>query len=252
MSDEHESATPRIEVIDGTVRRPKSWWSQATQSLLGHLESVGFPYSPRVLGTDADGREILTYIEGISGREAWGQIVADEGLRSFAGMLRTYHDAVRNFRPPLETEWAFGFASVDVGDLICHGDFGPWNLVWREGRPVGILDWDFAFPGPPIHDIAYALEYAAPYRDDEECMRWLGYSVPPDRNHRIQVFLEAYGLPNLDGITEEVLERMRLDATRVSLLANRGQEPQASWVSAGELERLEARANWVERNRGLF
>ncbi|MEU4625882.1 phosphotransferase [Actinoplanes sp. NPDC023801] len=52
------------------------------------------------------------------------------------------------------------------GDLVCHGDFGPWNLVWHGNRPVGILDWDYAWPHPPIHDVAYALEYVTPLRDD--------------------------------------------------------------------------------------
>ena len=23
---------------------------------------------------------------------------------------------------------------------VCHGDFGPWNVVWNGPAPVGILD----------------------------------------------------------------------------------------------------------------
>ncbi|WP_033432008.1 phosphotransferase [Saccharothrix syringae] len=30
------------------------------------------------------------------------------------------------------------------GEVACHGDFGPWNVVWRDGRPVGVLGWDYA------------------------------------------------------------------------------------------------------------
>ncbi|MFE9500330.1 phosphotransferase [Streptomyces collinus] len=30
-----------------------------------------------------------------------------------------------------------------VGDeVICHGDFGPWNTVWRGAQPIGIIDWE--------------------------------------------------------------------------------------------------------------
>ncbi|MFJ9104066.1 phosphotransferase [Streptomyces sp. NPDC102405] len=25
-------------------------------------------------------------------------------------------------------------------EAICHGDFGPWNVVWKGHRPVGIID----------------------------------------------------------------------------------------------------------------
>ncbi|MEU2390837.1 hypothetical protein [Streptomyces sp. NPDC007369] len=24
--------------------------------------------------------------------------------------------------------------------MICHGDFGPWNVVWQGHQPVGIID----------------------------------------------------------------------------------------------------------------
>lgn len=34
-----------------------------------------------------------------------------------------------------------------------------------------------AHSAPPVFDIACALEYAAPFRDNSECLRWLRY--PP-------------------------------------------------------------------------
>lgn len=50
--------------IGDTVRRPASWWTSAVHDLLKYLEAVGFKYSPRVLGFDEQGREILTFMEG--------------------------------------------------------------------------------------------------------------------------------------------------------------------------------------------
>ncbi len=38
-----------------------------------------------------------------------------------------------------------------------HHDFGPWNLVWSQGLPIGIIDFDEAAPGARAEDLGYAL-----------------------------------------------------------------------------------------------
>src|SRR5512139_3875114 len=155
----------RVVRVGDTVRRPTYPWTPAVHALLGYLEQVGFPYSPRVLGTDEEGREVLTYLGGESGPHAWAEIVDDAGLKSFARLLRDYHNAVAGFRPPDGLTWFTGHSRPVDDQVICHGDFGPWNTVWRDARPVGILDWDYARPAHRMHDIAYALVYVAPFRD---------------------------------------------------------------------------------------
>jgi len=125
-------------------------------------------------------------------------------------------------------------------------------VVWQNGEPVGLLDWDFAAPGPAIDDVAYALEYAVPFRDDETALRWLRYERRPDRRERMRIFAAAYGLPGTTDLVDRVARRQRLDAARVKLLAGNGVEPQHTWVAEGMLAQLEARAVWTERNRSLL
>ncbi|MEU0536545.1 aminoglycoside phosphotransferase family protein [Amycolatopsis tolypomycina] len=176
----------RVVRVGDTVRRPTYPWSPAVHALLRHLEAVGFPAAPRVLGVDDDGCEVLTYLEGESGPQGWAKVADDAGLTRFARLLRDYHDAVADFRPSGELAWYTG--ERGGGEVVCHGDFGPWNVVWQGEQPVGILDWDFARPGTRLHDVAYALEYVAPFRDDAECLRALRYPRPPDRRHRLELF----------------------------------------------------------------
>ncbi|UED88696.1 aminoglycoside phosphotransferase family protein [Streptomyces profundus] len=244
--------------VGDTVRRPTHPWSPSVHALLRHLERVEFPYAPRVLGVDEEGREVLTHLPGDSGADGWARIVPDDGLRAFARLLRAYHDAVAAFRPPPELAWCTGRAGLREGEVICHGDFGPWNVVWDGADPVGLLDWDYARPAAPAHDVAYALEYAAPFRDDEECLRWLRHPAPPDRRHRVEVFADAYGLDSTDGLdstgglVDAVIDVQEQTATLVADLAERGQEPQRGWVADGRLTELRRRAAWSRAHRHLF
>jgi Phosphotransferase enzyme family len=242
----------RVERIGNTVHRPVAPWTPAIHDLLRHLEAIGYEYSPRVLGFDEHGREVLTWIDGESGPDGWAKVIDDRGLISFARTLREYHDAVAGYRPPEGTRWSTTIGGPVGDEVICHGDFGPWNTVWDGRRPVGILDWDHARPAPRLHDVAYALEYTAPFRDDVECVRWLRYPQPPDRRHRLDVFATAYGLSDGTGLVEAVITVQNSDIDAVRRLAADGIEPQATWVTEGYLDELRARVAWSRANRDLF
>ncbi|MFD6417476.1 aminoglycoside phosphotransferase family protein [Streptomyces sp. NPDC060194] len=242
----------RVVRIGDTVRRPTHPWTPAVHHLLRHLAAVGFPYAPRVLGLDAEGREILTYQQGASGPDGWAEVVDDAGLTAFARLLRAYHDAVEGFRLPDGLTWCTGESGPTGDDVVCHLDFGPWNTVWDGPAPTGILDWDYARPAPRIHYIAYALEYTAPFRDDGECLRWLRHPAPPDRRHRIELFADAYGLTSTDGLADAVVAAQESGIALVRDLAARGLEPQSRWVAGGYLDELAGRVAWSRAHRHLF
>jgi hypothetical protein len=235
--------------IGDTVRRPVHPWSASVHALLGHLEGVGFPYSPRFLGIDAEGREVLTHLEGESGGAGWAHAADEDGLAAMARLLREYHDAVAGYAG---AGWAAHPGPPGPGEIVCHGDFGPWNLVWRGGRPVGILDWDYAWPGRAVHDVAYALEYAAPFRPDDEAVRLYGHPAPPDRRRRIEVFARAYGLASGAGLADEVVAQQEMVLERVRALAAQGLQPQADWVAGGVTARLRARIAWSREERQRY
>jgi aminoglycoside phosphotransferase (APT) family kinase protein len=202
----------------------------AVHALLVHLERVAFPYSPRLLGVDARGREVLRYVPGASGRHGWAHVVPDRGLQAFARLLRTYHDSVADFVAPVH-DWALQARPKRPGELICHGDFGPWNLVWNAGEPVGLLDFDFAGPASPLTDVAHALQYSVPFRDDDECLRRLAYPSPPNRRARLETFADAYGLFETAGLVERVIAGQRDEIEQVRRLAAAGRQPHARWVA---------------------
>jgi aminoglycoside phosphotransferase (APT) family kinase protein len=169
-----------------------------------------------------------------------------------ARLLREYHQAVAGFVAPHGACWALSDRPTRPGQLVCHGDFGPWNVVWDGLRPVGLVGFDFAQPGDALDDVAYALEYVAPFRDDAHAMRWQGFPAPPDRAGRIAVFAEEYALTTVDGLVEAVIRRQQLTCLHVRALAERGLEPQRTWVAHGRCDELAARVQWSRDNRALF
>lgn len=254
MSDDNLSEYDQREIlrIGDTIHRPAHWWTPAVHNLLNYLESVDFPYSPRLLGFDDEGREVLRFIEGESGGDSWVKIITDAGLARFARLLREYHEAIRGFEPSPQSQWAYSVGAPGPGQILCHGDFGPWNIVWQGDEPVGLIDWDMVLPAPPRFDVLYALQYSAPFCDDKTAIEWNHFPAPPDRKHRIEVFTAAYGLEEAGDIVGDVAALQRRVGGFVARLAERGLQPQADWVAQGELDEVEKKAAWTERHRALF
>jgi thiamine kinase-like enzyme len=239
--------------IDGdTLTRPAPANAGTIHDLLQHLRRQGILGVPELLRLDED-TETVTFVEGDSGGAGWYHQHTDEGLASAARLLRRIHDATMSWDPPAN-EWGAPAVEVPSGeDLVyCHGDPGPWNFVWRNNEAIGLIDWDYLHPGPRLADVAYALQWFVPLRCDEFAREWHHFPETPDRRHRIQVFLDAYGdLPAFD-VVEAVTGRMQAVSDLVRHLAEQGQEPQRTWVADGSLEQDAIEIAWVRDHGADF
>jgi hypothetical protein len=241
----------RLVEIDGAVvTRPATAGTATVHGLLRHLRADGVAGVPEPLGIHA-GRETLGFIEGESGGDGWYHQHSDEGLASAARFLRRVHDAGAHWEPPDDAVWGAP-PIADPNTVPCHGDPGPWNFVWRDRTAVGLIDWDYLHPGPRLDDVAYALRWFVPLRADEHALDWHHFPEVPDRRHRVQVFLEAYGdLPAFD-VADAVARRMQATRDLMASLAADGVEPQRTWVADGALEREDEEIRWVEENGHVF
>ncbi|GAA1437198.1 aminoglycoside phosphotransferase family protein [Microlunatus lacustris] len=239
---------PRVEVGPAGVRRPRQSWTPAVHAALARMQAAGITAVPAPLALDEDG-ELLSFLPGEAGADCWPHQVARAGLVSAARLLRRLHDATAGWAWPAGTGWAQ--PARQPAEVLCHGDPGPWNMTWVGGRATGLFDWDLCHPGPRRHDVAYALQWFAPFRPDDEAVRWHAFPTPPDRGARIRVFCAAYGTEP-DGMVDLVLENMHRTLDLERGLAAAGVEPQATWVAAGHPAEVEASIRWVEQHRGLF
>lgn len=180
--------------VENTVRRPQTAASPAVHALLQHLERVGFDGSPRYLGTDEDGREVLTYLDGdvpTLPYPAWA--LTDEALLSVGDLLRRYHEAVRSFDPAAR-RWGSVVPAEHRGRLVSHNDPSPDNVVFRDGRAVALIDFDLASPGSALWDVALFARLWVPLRDPVD--------VSDDRAgrtlERLRLLVDGYGLSGED------------------------------------------------------
>jgi hypothetical protein len=233
--------------IGDTVHRSAGAWTPAVHALMRHLESVGFAEAPRVLGMDDQGREVLTYIEGEVGTTFPPELLTDDGLAALGALLRRYHDAVSGYAPPKDAVWRVGQVALAAGWVVCHGDFGVWNIVYRYGHPVGIIDWDFAEPGPPIHDLAKLAWSAVPLNDGgSEALIFEGL----DRRHRLRVLCDAYGRRVMPPALLEVVSQLQaMELSRLLDWGGKGIEPWASFLPLAEEERIRADVAWLKEHR---
>jgi aminoglycoside phosphotransferase (APT) family kinase protein len=182
---------------------------------------TGFTGAPCSLGFDEAGRDVFSYLEGEVPRDlGWYD---DYVLIEAAALIRRYHDATSNL------------LSVPSGriaelEVVCHNDLSPCNFVFQEGRPVAIIDFDAAAPGPRLHDLGYAAWMWLDLGDDD---------IQVDQQkHRLAVFSAAYDPTiKLASLVEAIMHR------QIILLAQAkrtGNAEMAEWV-ANCLQ-------WVRRN----
>ena len=179
--------------LGDTVRKPRRPNSEGTHALLHHLHQVGFDGAPEYLGTDAQDREVLSYLPGDAVTwpyPAWA--LTDAALVSVAELLRRYHDAVAGF-DPTPYSWPSSPPRRYVGAVVSHNDPNLDNVVFRQERAVALIDFDLASPGSRIWDIAAAARLWAPLRLDTD----IADARRGQALRRFNLFAHAYGIQDL-------------------------------------------------------
>lgn len=235
--------------VGDTVRRPVRPSTPSVHALLRHLEAAGFDGAPRVVGLDGRGREILTYVDGDSAAApltSWA--VTDESLAALAALLRRFHDASASFVPPPDAAWEAGSNDDAAPELIGHCDITLDNVIFRDGLPFALIDFDMARPTTRLFDVVTALRHWAPIADplDLEPIR-RDLAVGP----RLRMFCDAYGLTPRERRRLLDLARLRFDrsyhAMRVKA-ATAGGGWARMWAG-GAGERIRRACAWLETHQ---
>jgi Phosphotransferase enzyme family len=225
------------EKVGETVHRQVSENSDFVHLLLGFLGKKAYTFAPRFLGMDEQGREVLEYIEGYVPH---GQLVdpktwSVETMTEIFCQIRRLHDLTT------ATELA------GAEECVCHGDLSYANTVYRRGRAVAFIDWDWAHPGERVDDVAYAL------------LQYLsigGYfgDGPEGRAGIVRKLVDAYGLSDtetlslVDRMLESILATRDKQLKFIEMRTPAGKRLEEAGVPSLMLQRYE----WLERHKAIF
>lgn len=134
---------------------------------------------------------------------------------------------------------------------MCHNDVTPQNVVVRDGRAVGLIDFDLAGPTTRLIDVYTTALHYPPLREPADIWpTWTGLDQPG----RLRVLADAYGL--IDSQRLSLIDLGVLRADRSWLLMNGAAEHLGGgWArmwhdGVGEL--IRRRQAWLTTNRGSF
>lgn len=206
--------------IGDTVRRAVGPSTELSHRVLRHLEDAGVGWAPRALGIDEEGREILTWIPGATVTN--GQEI---DLPDLTRMVRTLHDLTVDFAPGEE--------------CVIHDDLQPRNVVVRQGKPVGLIDWEQARPGRRVEDVANLCWSFVEPTPQSECS---------EVGERWRAIADHYGLEPRHHLVTTILARMSNCAEDIVREASRGSVRHRRLAERGDHLMIRAMREWVARH----
>ncbi len=174
------------------VIRPGNVWTPHVQTYLSFMHENGFRNIPKPYGMNESGMEIVSYVDGIVYNDIFpDEIKTDKVVIEVAKLLRCYHNIGEKYVQKLTGEEVWMLPKRLPVEVMCHGDFAPYNITFVDGHVHGIIDFDTLHPGPRIWDIAYAVyrwvPFVSPSNPDY-------YSNLDEQIRRLKLFTDAYGL----------------------------------------------------------
>ncbi len=241
--------------VGDTVRRPVRPFTATVQAYLKHLHSRGFNEAPEPLGHDDQGREVLSFMAGEVPLEPLPEWATEARvLVALARLVRRLHDAAQDWTPPPDAVWgsipgaqpAGVVPLFEVPELVSHQDYCPGNVVFRDGLPAALIDFDLARPTTRVADAVNALYWWVPLLDPLNRPPAL---VDADAAARVRLFADAYGMdPVQRAEAVTVAVRRAANATLTMRAAAEVDPVFRRWWEEGVKDRMPCAEGWIVAN----
>ena len=160
----HGGRKGKISKEEDKVIRPGNKWTSHVQSFLSFMHENGFNNIPKPYGINESGMEMVSFVDGTVYNDCLpNEILTDEILVEVAKLLRRFHDIGEKYVHRLTGEEVWMLPKQLPVEVMCHGDFAPYNITFVDGCVHGIIDFDTLHPGPRTWDVAYAVYRWIPF-----------------------------------------------------------------------------------------
>ncbi|MEH7912306.1 aminoglycoside phosphotransferase family protein [Rhizobium laguerreae] len=231
-----------------TVIRPSGAWTPTVHRFLRHLGSRGFLGAPDAIEITGD-REVVGYVTGRVCEDLSDQFVGSQRmLLSAARLLREFHSASQGFLEADREIQTWMLPPREPCEIVCHGDYAPYNVATADHEAVGIIDFDTAHPAPRLWDLAYSVYRWAPLSDPANPDVTFG---PDEQLHRAEIFCTAYGATMEDRLQlpEMICRRLQALVDFMLASASAGDETFVEDVVAGDARLYLSDMDYVCSNR---
>lgn len=181
----------KIRKQDNRVYRPANPWTKEVHSFLKYLTKTGMKNIPYPYEITETGEEVLSYVGGTAYNYPLPMILrTDEAIQEAARLLKHYHELGASYITSLTGKEEWMLPPVEPIEVMCHGDYAPYNVTIIDGKPAGIIDFDTLHPGPVLWDVAYAVYRWVPFTSRENPDH---YDEIEEQVRKAKVFMDAYG-----------------------------------------------------------
>ncbi len=244
-----EGGMHTVKRVGPHVIRPIGPHSASVHRLLRHVRANGFLEGPEVIDVDvAAGAETLTFLKGETTNYPLPDAFrTEDALTSAAQLLRRLHDATVGFDPRPGDLWFL--SPQHPTEVMCHGDFAPYNCVMNHGRVTGVFDFDIAHPGPRLWDVGYAAYRWAPLSAPSNSD---GFGTPAEQRCRLRLFCDAYGADDILGVVVAAQNRLGLLVETMRSLASDGHATFTRHIADGHDQIYLADSAYLREHEAFF
>nr|WP_210303762.1 phosphotransferase [Rhizobium esperanzae] len=232
-----------------TVIRPSGAWTPTVYRFLRHLRSRGFAGAPQPIDITGENREIVSYVAGRVCEDLGDPFVGSERmLHSAARLLRDFHSASEGFLERDHEAQSWMLPPQEPRQIVCHGDYAPYNLATVGHQAVGIIDFDTAHPAPRLWDLAYAVYRWAPLSGPSNPGVISGLD---EQLRRAEIFCAAYGTTAEERrqLPEMICRRLQALVDFMQARASAGDETFVEDVAAGDAQLYLSDIAYVQKYR---
>ncbi|MBM7679329.1 thiamine kinase-like enzyme [Gracilibacillus alcaliphilus] len=177
---------------------------------------------------------------------------SESSLKKIAKILRHYHDAVSDFT--IDKDWEPIDHTPKPFEVICHNDFALYNIIFQQQKPVGVIDFDVAGPGPKAWDIAYTLYTCVPlsrfyWAETGEAVYYNSLQDADRTKQRILLFLEAYGDSTEQDYIGMVIRRLEGLCRTIQRKAQAGDKQFQKMMDEGHVKHYQCDIEFIHQHR---